>query len=118
MEAELVLPVGSTAGAGSRPPCVAEATPITVQTSPRTKATVLGSRFILSMVLGSSFAPSNRWVQLIGGAETVPSTKAEEVVSRIHRQNEDVHMRQSQTVNIHSGPRLLIYTDIDSAHYI
>ena len=34
MEAELVLPVGSTAGAGSRPPCVAEATPITVQTVP------------------------------------------------------------------------------------
>ena len=32
MEAELVVPVGSTAGAGSRPPCVAEATLITVQT--------------------------------------------------------------------------------------
>ncbi len=45
---------------------------------PGTKTTAHGSGLPLSMVLGFSFAPSTRWVQLIGGAKTGPSTKAEE----------------------------------------
>jgi len=49
-----------------------------VEIVPGTKTTAHGSGLPLSMVLGFSFAPSTRWVQLIGGAKTGPSTKAEE----------------------------------------
>ena len=65
MEAELVLPVGSTAGAGGRPPCVAEATPIAVRCG---NSSWNQNHIILS----------NHPVGLIGGSRTGPRAKVED----------------------------------------